>query len=193
MRLKQRITRILIREIVADVDEAAGEIVLTIHWTGGRHSELRVKKNQTGHHSRCTSLEAIEIIRRMAGRFPDEQIAATLNRLGLKTGSGNNWVELRIRTARSYHHLPSYDPQLRQSMLTLEEASERLGVSHKIVRRLIDSKMIPATQVVPWAPWEIPVESIKSAQVLQEVAALKRGSRVKVSNEEAEFPMFAGI
>ena len=181
MRLKQRITRILIREIVADVDEPAGEIVLTIHWTGGRHSDLRVKKNQTGHHSRCTSIEAIEIIRQMAGRFPDEQIAATLNRLGLKTGSGNNWVELRIRTARSYYDFPSYDPQLRQSMLTLEGASEKLGVSHKIVRRLIDSKMIPATQVVPWAPWEIPVESIESEQVLREVAALKRGSRLKES------------
>lgn len=89
MRLKQRIVRILIQEIVADVDEAAGEIVLIIHWTGGRHSELRVKKNLTGRHSRCTSLEAVEIIRQMAGRFPDEQIAATLNRLGLKTGSGN--------------------------------------------------------------------------------------------------------
>ena len=90
MRLKQRITRILIREIIADLDEAAGEVVLIIHWTGGRHSELRVKKNLTGHHSRCTSLETIEVIRQMAGRFPDEQIAATLNRLGLKTGSGNN-------------------------------------------------------------------------------------------------------
>ena len=111
MRLKQRIIRILIEEIIADVDDAAGEIVLLIHWTGGRHSELRMKKNLTGRHSRCTSLEAIEIIRRMAGRFPDEQIAATLNRLGLKTGSGNNWVELRVRTARSYHELPSYDPQ----------------------------------------------------------------------------------
>jgi hypothetical protein len=33
MRLKQRITRILIQEIIADVDEAAGEIVLMIHWT----------------------------------------------------------------------------------------------------------------------------------------------------------------
>ena len=91
MRLKQRITRILIQEIVADVDEAAREIVLMIHWAGGRHSELRVKKNLTGHHSRCTNMEAIEIIRQMAGRFPDEQIAATLNRLGLKTGSGNTW------------------------------------------------------------------------------------------------------
>ena len=193
MRLKQRITRILIQELIADIDEAASEIVLTIHWAGGRHSELRVKKNQTGHHSRCTSLEAIEIIRRMAGRFPDEQIASTLNRLGLKTGSGNNRVELRVRTARSYHGLPSYDPQIRQNLLTLEEASARLGVSHKIVRRLIDSKMIPATQVVPWAPWEIPAESIQAEQVLREVAALKRGSRVKESSEEAELPMFAGI
>ena len=191
MRLKQRITRILIQEIITDVDEAAGEIVLVIHWTGGRHSELRVKKNQTGHHSRCTSLEAIEIIRRMAGRFPDEQIAATLNRLGLKTGSGNNWVELRVRTARSYHGLPPYDPKLRHNLLTLEEASERLEVSHKIVRRLIDSNLIAATQVVAWAPWEIPIESIQSEEVLRKVAALKRGSRLKEDTPEPELPMFA--
>jgi DNA invertase Pin-like site-specific DNA recombinase len=193
MRLKQRITRILIQEIVADVDESAGEIMLMIHWAGGRHSELRVKKNLTGHHSRCTNMEAIEIIRRMAGRFPDEQIAATLNRLGLKTGSGNNWVELRIRTARSYHKLPSYDPKLRQNMLTLEEASESLGVSHKIVRRLIDSKVITGTQVVPWAPWEIPAESIQSEQVRHEVAAVKRSSRIEEKRGKTELPMFAGI
>jgi DNA invertase Pin-like site-specific DNA recombinase len=193
MRLKQRITRILIQEIIADVDDPAGEIVLIIHWAGGRHSELRVKKNLTGQHSRCTSLEAVEIIRRMAGRFPDDQIAATLNRLGLKTGSGNNWIEVRVRTARSYHQLPSYDPQLRQNALTLEEASEKLGVSHKIVRRLIDAKLIPATQVVPWAPWEIPAEAIKSEQVLREVAAVKRGCRIQENAAEAELPMFAGI
>jgi hypothetical protein len=142
MHLKQRITRILIQEIIADVDDSAREIVLMIHWAGGRHSELRIKKNLTGHHSRCTSLEAIEIIRRMAGRFPDDQIAATLNRLGLKTGSGNTWVELRVRTERSYNQLPSYDPSARHNLLTLEEGSEKLGVSHKIVRRLIDSKIL---------------------------------------------------
>jgi DNA invertase Pin-like site-specific DNA recombinase len=193
MRLKQRITHILIQEIVADVDEQASEIVLMIHWAGGRHSELRVKKNLMGHHSRCTSLEAIEIIRRMAGRFPDEQIAATLNRLGLKTGSGNNWVELRVRTARSYNKLPSYDPKFRQDSLTLEEASEKLSVSHKIVRRLIDSKLIPATQVVPWAPWEIPADAIKSEQVLREIAAVRRGSRIHENTDETELPMFAGI
>jgi hypothetical protein len=140
MRLKQRIIRILIEEIIADVDEAKTEIVLMIHWTGGRHSELRMKKNPTGKHSRCTSLEAIEIIRQMAGKFPDDQIAATLNRLTFRTGTGNTWTEGRIRSLRSYHEWPAYDAKTssRQS-LTLEEASKRLEVSHKVVRRLIDS------------------------------------------------------
>src|SRR5947199_1878310 len=80
MRLKQRIVRILIEEIIADVDDTASDIVLLIHWTGGRHSELRMKKNLTGRHSRCTDLETIEVLRRMSGRFPDDQMAANLNR-----------------------------------------------------------------------------------------------------------------
>ena len=70
MRLRQRIVRILIEEIVADVDESRREIVLLIRWAGGQHSELRVKKRETGQHSKCTSLEAIEVVRHIAGRFP---------------------------------------------------------------------------------------------------------------------------
>lgn len=30
------------------------------YWNGGRHSELRLKKNLLGRHSHCTSLEAVE-------------------------------------------------------------------------------------------------------------------------------------
>ena len=66
MRLKQRIVRILVHEIVADVDEKTSEIVLLLHWAGGQHSELRIKKNGLGRHRRCTSVEAIEVIRQMA-------------------------------------------------------------------------------------------------------------------------------
>ena len=42
MRLKQRIVRILIQEIIVDIDDASREIVLVMHWQGGRHTELRV-------------------------------------------------------------------------------------------------------------------------------------------------------
>ena len=194
MRLKQRIVRILIEEIIADVDDGASEIVLMIHWTGGRHSELRMKKNLTGRHSRCTNLETIEVLRRMSGRFPDDQIAATLNRLGLKTGTGNTWNEGRVRSVRSYHGLPACNPALApRQTVTLEQASERLGISHKVIRRLIESNKIPATQVVPWAPWEIPIEAIESAEVVQEVARAKRRPRNLTVGNGPSMPMFAEI
>jgi DNA invertase Pin-like site-specific DNA recombinase len=111
MRLKQRIVRILIEEIVADIDENNREIVLLIHWAGGRHSELRLKKRETGQHGRCTSMEAVEVVRRMAGRFSDEQIAATLNRLGMHTGIGNTWDKNRVYSLRHHQQLPNFDLQ----------------------------------------------------------------------------------
>ena len=39
--LKQQLARVLIVEIVADVDEERGEVLLLIHWSGGHHTELR--------------------------------------------------------------------------------------------------------------------------------------------------------
>ena len=85
-----------------------------------------MKKNLTGRHSRCTDLETIEVLRRMSGRFPDDQIAATLNRLGLKTGTGNTWNEGRVRSVRSYHELPACTAALvPPQTVTLEEASLR--------------------------------------------------------------------
>ena len=153
-----------------------------------------MKKNPTGQHSRCTSLEAIEIVRRMAGRFPDDQIAATLNRLGFRTGPGNTWTEGRIRSVRSYHQLPAYDATVsNRRTLTLDQASEQLKVSHKVIRRLIESGKISASQIVPWAPWEISADAIECEEVLQEVERVKRGSRVKPALPKLEPPMFKGI
>lgn len=40
----KRLIHILIQEIVCNVDDTANEVVLLIHWTGGRHSEIRVPK-----------------------------------------------------------------------------------------------------------------------------------------------------
>jgi excisionase family DNA binding protein len=194
MRLKQRIVRILVAEIVADIDQENQQIVLLIHWTGGQHSELRVKKNATGKHNRCTSLEAIEIIRRMAGKFPDDQIAATLNRPSLRTGMGNTWREGNVRTVRSYHELPAFTAsQGERSTLTMEEASTRLAVSHKIVRRLIEAGKIPATQVVPCAPWEISAEAVESKTVLEEIERIKQRVRPLRATSIEELPMFAEL
>jgi DNA invertase Pin-like site-specific DNA recombinase len=193
MRLKQRIVRILVAEIVADVDQENQQIVLLIHWTGGQHSELRIKKNAAGKHNRCTSIEAIGIVRRMAGKFPDDQIASTLNRLSLRTGAGNTWREGNIRTVRSYHQWPAYAAQPERKTLTMEEASMRLAVSHKIVRRLIEAGKIAATQVVPCALWEISAEAIESQAVLVEIERIKQRARPLQPTSVEDLPMFAEI
>ena len=178
MRLKQRLVRILIEEIIADVDEKSSETVLVIHWAGGRHSELRVKKNETGKHRRCTNLDAIAVIRQMADRFSDEQIAATLNRLGLRTGAGNTWNEARVRFARQYHQLPTFDPSHPgNNSLTLREAAQRLNVGLTVVRRMIAEKKLPGSQVVACAPWQIPAEALDSEAVRKELENIKNGVR----------------
>ena len=38
VRLKKRIVRELIREVIADLDEQDGEIILVVHWMGGVHN-----------------------------------------------------------------------------------------------------------------------------------------------------------
>jgi hypothetical protein len=192
MRLKQRIVRILIQEIVADLDEAQRTTVLVIHWTGGRHSELHVKLNALGRHGRCTSLEAIGVVRQMAATFSDEQIAVTLNRLGLRTGPGNTWREGRVRSARDTHGIPACDKTQPHEHLTLEEAARHLGVSATTVRRLITTKQLPARQVVPFAPWEIAREALASDVVRRMVTAIKHRVRLPQTHAtDDQRPMFS--
>lgn len=179
--LKQRIIQILIQEIVADVDEQAQEIVLVIHWVGGRHAEFRVPKSKSGRHSRCTKAEAVDIVRQVAITYTDEEIALTLNRLRLKTGAGNTWNETRVRSLRGHLKLPACPagPQ-RDRQLNMQQAAQRLGVSATLVRRLIEHKALPATQVVPGAPWQIDPKDVASPEVIRAATALKnRESRVR--------------
>jgi DNA invertase Pin-like site-specific DNA recombinase/sRNA-binding carbon storage regulator CsrA len=192
MRLKQRIIHILIEEIVADVDESRREIVLLIHWAGGRHSELRLKKREAGQHRWCTSVEAVEVVRQMAGRFTDEVIAATLNRLGMRTGIGNTWDKNRIYSLRQHHRFPGFDPQHPRTTVTLQEAARRLQVNEASVRHMIVEKKLPATQVVACAPWEIPVEALDSEEVRKRVGEIKSGTaRPQKHSGEEQQTMFS--
>jgi len=194
MRLKQRIVRILVREIIADVDQEKQQIVLLIHWAGGRHSELRVKKNGLGKHRRCTSVEAVEAVGQMAGKFSDEQIAATLNRLRLRTGAGNYWNEQRVMSLRNYHKFPPYDGSTTVGeMLTLDETALHLGVSATSVRRMIRQKLLPANQVIACAPWQIPAEALKGAAVLKAVENIKNGMRVPPTRNHSEQTLLLSI
>jgi 3'-phosphoadenosine 5'-phosphosulfate sulfotransferase len=66
-RLKKRIVRTIIHEVVADIDDAAAEIVLVVHWVGGVHSEIRLPKRRRGQRN-STSADVITAVPARAHR-----------------------------------------------------------------------------------------------------------------------------
>lgn len=73
---------------LVDVDDQARGSVLVIHWRGGQHSELRVRKPRAGEHGCATTDDRSRRDAELAGRWSDEHIAASLNRMGIPTGQG---------------------------------------------------------------------------------------------------------
>jgi DNA invertase Pin-like site-specific DNA recombinase len=188
--LKQRIARILVEEVVVDVDEEKQEIVLLIHWAGGRHSEFRVSKRGTGQHGNATGMEALEVVRQMAGKYGDGDIAATLNRLSLRTGAGNNWTAHRVYGLRRQHDLPNFAGKAETDLVTLQQAAERCGISELNIRRLIEHKVLPAKQVVPCAPWEISLDTLNSASVQEAIRRARTRKRPSAPQGEKSGLLF---
>ena len=182
-RLKQRIVRILIHEIIADVDDEAGAVVLVIHWQGGRHTDVRVPRPARGRTTRCTDAEAIALVRRMAGRWHDDTIAAQLNLLGWRTGTGNHWTRMRVRELRSRLALPACDPT-QPAWLTATAAAQHLGISPAYAGLLLKRGIIPGSQVVPGSIWWVDPAVLDSIPLRETLRALSERGRVKRNHDD---------
>jgi hypothetical protein len=185
MGLKQRIVRLLVQEVVVDIDADRNELDVVIHWSGGRHSEMRVARRKQRQHRHRTSIDAENVIRRMGGAWTDRDIASTLNKLRLRTGVGNTWTESRVAHVRQGLGLPTYDATCAaaSSTLSLNQAADRLGVGPWIVRKLIRRGIVAAKQAVADAPWQIDVTAIETETVRNAAAAITSRRRGPGSGE----------
>lgn len=164
--VKQRLVRALVEEIVVDVDSSTSEIVLVIHWRGGQHSELRARKPAPGEHRKRAPAEAEALIREMAGSWSDEHVAATLNRMGLRTGQELTWSKRRVESFRKSHEIPAHAAARKDgAWLTMRDAAKTLGVTNHVIYRLIESGALPAKQVIPDAPWQIRTSDLQTPAV----------------------------
>jgi len=171
--LRKRIIRTVVKEIICDVDEENHLIFFDIHWEGGIHTRLEVRKNRTGHHTRSTDKSIVELVRELSKMLSDKSIAPILNRLKLKTGCGNNWTGDRVKALRNHNGIK---PCARErNIVTLQEAAERLGVCPQSVRRLIEKQILVGKQIVPCAPWVIPLEELEKEEVRLAVEEIRSG------------------
>jgi excisionase family DNA binding protein len=152
---RKKIIRTVISEIIVDV---VGETLeLIIHWQGGDHTRLAVKRNRAGQTRWTTIAEVVDLVRALARQMPDETIAAVLNRSGKSTGHGNSWTRGRICSLRRQYDIAIYRHGERadRGEATLDEAAAALALSQSTIRRLIAEGALPANQHCKGAPWII--------------------------------------
>jgi excisionase family DNA binding protein len=184
--LKKRILRVVLEEIMIGDDESRTHHRLVLHWKGGVHTELSVVRMTPGKKHRDTSTTALELIEELSKVTSDQAIAATLNRLGFKTGAGKTWRVHSVHSARHIHQLSNYHKQ--NGWVTVEKAAEQLGVSHTVIRRLIREGTLPATQVVQTTPWIIARESLFLGKVQSAIEAVRTGRQLpRAASQQAEF------
>ena len=153
-RLKKRIVRTLIQEIVADIDDAAAEIVLIVHWIGGLHSEMRLPRRRRGQRN-STSADVIAAVRQLVLIANDDLIAGILNRNGLVTGNGNRWTRERVTSMRSNYRIPVFKPAEDgiEPWLNLSKAAQLLKIAPKTLRLAAEAGEIEAIHPLPDGPW----------------------------------------
>jgi excisionase family DNA binding protein len=171
---RKRIVRAVLSEIVVRIDD--GYVDLVLHWQGGDHTALRVKKNATGRHRWTVAEETEVLIRELARLMPDKAIAALLNRAGKPTGRNNGWTQNRVCTFRNHRGIEVYrdGERLERGELTLDEAAARLNVSTMTVLRMIRRGVIPARQLCKGAPWVIKIADIGTEAACSEAGSLRR-------------------
>jgi DNA invertase Pin-like site-specific DNA recombinase len=172
-RTRQRLTRILIQEVLIDLDDASNEAVVTVHWTGGRHTEVRVPRVRCGRYPADRRPSPVEVIRKLGGQWPDRDLAVTMNRMRCKPADGKSWTTVRVRELRERLGIAAYDPTpATVETISVDETASRLKICVGSVIRLIRMGVLPATQLMPSAPWKVPVDALKTEPVQAGVRAV---------------------
>lgn len=185
--VKKRIARTLVKEIV--LFEEARSIEAIVHWQGGEHTQVQVPRLTYRESASPTDTETVEIIRGLARQMADRFIARVLNRLKILTAKGHTWNEARVCAIRHGYDIAVYQDGEREGRgeLNMLEAAKELGVERRVIRELVKTGHLPASQVCAHAPWVIRREDLHSAQVQ---GVLRRGKfRAPCAENQKQLPL----
>jgi DNA invertase Pin-like site-specific DNA recombinase len=155
---RKRILRAALHEIVARVE--VENIELIIHWQGGDHTALKLKKNGVGKHRWTIPEDTLALVRELARLMPDKQIARLLNRAGKPTGRGNGWTQARVSSFRNHYGIAVHREGEwgERGEITLEAAAQIMEVNVMTALRMIKRGAIIGRQACKGAPWVIKAE-----------------------------------
>jgi len=182
MKLKKRIVRAVLQEVLVDLDQQTDTLHFVLHWKGGCHTELQMPKPPSGV-GRKTDAGDLELIREMAGRgYADATIARVLTKLGRRTGAGKRWSQQRVASARKRGRIPGQSRDaLPPDILSLGQVVKQYGVSDTTVRKLVRHGLLTMDQAAPWAPWEIQRSQLEAEPVRGVLQRLRETGKLELN------------
>jgi hypothetical protein len=183
--LKKKIIRTVIEEVVVNLKDEKDLLCFTIHWKGGTHTQFEMPKPVSGV-GRKTAVEDLEVIRQMAERYGDDEIARVLNKLGRRTATGQRWNQERVAVIRQRHELGGQKrAPANPEILTMGQAAQHCQVSQSTIKKLVASGMVKKEQIVPWAPWEIKRSELNSEPVRRVLQRLRQTGKLVIEGDDS--------
>jgi hypothetical protein len=138
-------------------DPVEGHADLLLRWKGGAISELTVPLKRQPPKLR-TPEDTVELVRRLAAHYRDDQIAAMLNKQGRVTATGMSFTTGRVQSLRHHWGIPRHQPSNNPpegDLLTVADAARQLGLAASTLHRWVNDGFLPGEQLTPGAPWRI--------------------------------------
>src|SRR5262249_50928610 len=145
---------------------------LVIRWKGGAVTELDVDTAYRPQPTIKTDEDTIDLLRRLALHYTDEQIAGILNRQGRLSARGERFTAVKVQSLRQHRGIPRDQPngtdQAGSELLPIARAAKVFGIAPSTLHRWIGDGFIAAEQPTPGAPWHIRMSNDLKSQFVEE-------------------------
>lgn len=169
---RKELMRLLIEEVVIKLSEDKANCHLVIRWKGGAVTELDVDTAYRPQPTIKTDEDTIDLLRRLAVHYTDEQIAGILNRQGRLSARGERFTAVKVQGLRHHRSIPRYEPKRSDpavgELLPIARAAKVFGIAPSTLHRWIGDGFIPAEQPTPGAPWHIRMSDDLKSQFVEE-------------------------
>jgi DNA invertase Pin-like site-specific DNA recombinase len=177
-KLKKSLLRMAVREILVELQAEKKRLEVTIHWQGGVHTRIHVKKYDR-RRGAAADPDVIEMVRKLAGDgITDADSARVLNMHGTTTPGGLPWTVERVTNFRRAHHIRRGKRPPSAEHLTMSEAAAHLGISRNGLLGLERIGALSRNQVMEFAPWRVERKQLDSERVRALVRTLKATGRL---------------
>jgi DNA invertase Pin-like site-specific DNA recombinase len=125
---RKRLLRTLIGDVTLFSEPHGMQLRIGIRWRSGVCEELMVRRPHSAPQARRTPQAAVELARRLGASRTNAELAAELNRLGLKSGTDKCFSAASVQWIRYAYDIDQLQP-LAPGELSVKQVAARLGIA----------------------------------------------------------------